>query len=540
MYAKNRSVLLALACALAFAILALPSRIEQLQRPFWLDESSHNRLILESSGLLDLRQKIDYLFQPVLEFSLRKFFWFPLFGHQELGLRLPSLAASFLTVFLCSFLAWHQFGRKRSSVGLAAAAFLGAWVSFHSIEQHYATEARHYSFLALISLVWFWSYFRLQRPVGLVVFTFTSLAYLNTHFFAFPIVGAAWGIEVLREVLRKNFRSGAYLAVLGAAIVGGSLWLNFPAFNSMLDSPSVQAAPSLRPTLWNAAKAAGRDLDGFFTYSEAPIFPFGVWAFLLLGLWARSKTRWQNQAVIRWMVAVFLLLPALFLRIRLTSDYSFHARYFSPFFGLVFFTFLLALDALDSLFQRAAIALPLLLFSGAIWLQATHQRGQGFALPSQNYTAMFGFMESLKSKGPLLVVASPCWGAEVPRLYWNFIGAKIGASADFLENLPYHQCVEPSLARESLARKRIEHFLARHGTATLIFYDMDLDQSCGGFSGAGAQPRLALPRGVDLFQDQGKCLFTKMGVRSADEAIHLATALGFPRSKPGLMRRNFD
>ena len=61
------------------------------RRGFFVDEGYQSNAILASKNLKELTDRTNIHFAPYLDFLLRRQVWYPLFGHQELGLRLPSL-----------------------------------------------------------------------------------------------------------------------------------------------------------------------------------------------------------------------------------------------------------------------------------------------------------------------------------------------------------------------------------------------------------------------------------------------------------------
>src|SRR4051812_24498797 len=97
-----------------FSILGYLARIEHFTRPFWLDEATHALGILESKSFASLQSNISWHLQPIFDYFLRKYFWFPIFGHQEFGLRLPGFIFSLMTVISVAILAYREFlgGKK--------------------------------------------------------------------------------------------------------------------------------------------------------------------------------------------------------------------------------------------------------------------------------------------------------------------------------------------------------------------------------------------------------------------------------------------
>lgn len=125
-----------------------------MTRPFWQDECRHNVAIIEASSPLDTFSRTADMSQPILEYLVRQLVWFPAFGHQERGLRLPNFVYFLALVIAGVFLSASVLrGRKHPlSYALLGAILAGVWKSSKPDEAWAGSVARHYSLVSLLSL----------------------------------------------------------------------------------------------------------------------------------------------------------------------------------------------------------------------------------------------------------------------------------------------------------------------------------------------------------------------------------------------------
>ena len=222
------------AVAITLLILLLASldfRLSQFTHPYWEDEIHHNFEILEAGSLSELLSRIRFQCQPALDQVLRKWFWFPRFGHQEAGLRLPSLVysmASVLVVFLCGYAYF-----RRLQAGIRARLFLSIlpviWIAAHSGEVQLSVEARHYSLVSLLSILWFSTYVLYGRVLSWSLFAAT-LAFANVHFFSLPLILCATFFEATMLLHERKFRPLSMLVASISVILVFTLAVNRLAF----------------------------------------------------------------------------------------------------------------------------------------------------------------------------------------------------------------------------------------------------------------------------------------------------------------------
>jgi len=252
-----------------------------LVRPFWGDEAMHNCSILASSSLPDLVARIGFMSQPLLDHVLRKYFWFPIFGFQELGLRLPSIAY-FWMLLVAGVLITAWFLKKNghpSRFALFAALLVGLWMTNKPSESWYAYEARHYSLVSLLSLCWFSLAMLGSRPTPVLWWTVTVL-FANVHFFALPVI-AFVGVLDSWEAYREKGRRAGLLVLAGIAAVGAvTILVNLGAWRELTGHP-----PGARPEVLAGLKDAVLTFIAYIKYLGFPqkrLLVVLVWAGLLL------------------------------------------------------------------------------------------------------------------------------------------------------------------------------------------------------------------------------------------------------------------
>lgn len=505
----------------ALAILAVQLRLHGFMRPIWLDEATHNTFVLTSRGFWDLQARLAPLLQPVFEFALRKYFWFPLFGHQEWGLRLPSLAASVVTVVLSAAMSFSLNGGMRARwESLAAGLFVGAWCMAHPYEIYYSAEARHYSFVACLSVLWTWTYLKLHRDSAPWPFLAAGLLFANSHFFAIPLVALACGTEGVVEGLRRNARKAIPLLLSAAAIPLGTITLNRPAWDEMLRSPSVQSVAAI--PLRDAFSAAALDWLGYFSYLQSPGMVTLITLLFALILAFHIPTKEGKVRASRLALILLLGLPLLLLRVRLSSDYTFYARYYSPFFGLGAGALSLAsaeaIAIARKLSPRHAALPPFLAAAAIFWITLPALSHSRPPLSGSNFTDGFRAYEAIKNRNqPIFVVASPCWNSEIQKLYFHFVGTPARQYVEYADQLGYRDCVLTLKKQDGPVVARLQAFLARHRESQVILYDQF------GACGTGASG----------------CLKVLERQRSVPDVLRHAAELGFPVMNEALLGRGF-
>src|SRR5687767_12896345 len=125
--------------AVVVFLASLPPRLLALRREFWVDEATQAIHTLRPGSFEELRQSVDLHGAPILDFALRKYFWFPVLGHQELALRLPSLFYSLCSIAIAGIVAYRVLRTQVSSLYSTLAALVCAlWCAGQSQEIYYA------------------------------------------------------------------------------------------------------------------------------------------------------------------------------------------------------------------------------------------------------------------------------------------------------------------------------------------------------------------------------------------------------------------
>lgn len=290
---------------------AIQIRWPLFTKPFWLDEIVHNQSLMKADSFQSLRAIISGHYQPVLEYALRKFFWFPLTGHQEAALRVPNLVYSGLTLAIVYFSAYGflKTSLRSKKFAILGAIAMGFLCATHKIESQHAVEARHYSLVALASAIWFLVFFRFEsgrRPFLLVA---ASFLFLNVHFFSIPFVAIAIGYELFHKIKLGRREEACFWSAALFLMAAFTLWVNFPALRESFFSPPAMLNPgqvSLQKAL-PRARALWWELIGFVS---SPWLPGLCLIFVLGGVGLFFKDRRTGVALL--LFALLFLLPAFF------------------------------------------------------------------------------------------------------------------------------------------------------------------------------------------------------------------------------------
>lgn len=508
-------------------VVSLERRLPQLQRPFWEDEVHHNFAILRAKNLFDLRWSIQAQQQPLLDYALRKVVWFNILGYQELQLRLPSLLASLATVgavFLTTYFRLRRSGGRLLAAALAVS--LGCWAATNSDEIYYAAEARHYSFVSLVSVLWV-TLFLFSERLPKVVFVLGSVVFLNTHFFSIPLV--CTGLALKASALERRVRLAGVLktAGIGALLLAGTIEGNFPAFRWLVTGPPGDVASFSWGRLADALRGGAALWGEFDKYLGCPV-PVLALGFALLVFAAAGIER---RKVLSLLALSFLILPGLLVYFRLRSNYAFGSRYFTPFFGLGFAMLLAVATCLIAAVSRAASRI------GRRWVSAVGAVAIGgvslltfrvpgtlaqvadlstLRLPASNFSPYFQLYGELRaSQRPLFVLHSHCWANDIPLLYFQYVGGE-----------PYRSGYQVADSKgcemkASDAREALRLFLAINPRGLVVLDDKE--QDCSKTRNVRAAGLVTVER-VRL----PVCVWKISGASSIDEVRAIAEAVGFP------------
>jgi hypothetical protein len=529
--------LLGLLAAIAIAVLALRPRLLEMRRELWLDEATQSFVTMAPRDFAGMRERTSLHAAPLLDFALRRFFWYRLLGHDERGLRLPSLFYSLCAIAVAGLAAHRRLRESLSSRWLALLGGIVAamWCSVQSSEVHYAVEARLYSFISLGSMAWAAAYvlFR-ERPRGAWLLAAASLFYLQTHFFAIPLVGAAYAAETTAALWRRRWSEAALRAATFAALLGVTLAVSWPGF-AMFASFSQWTASPPQGTLRDHAAAGLGLFWGYFRYLELPLGVGAAWVGVALAGLALPSLR-LRAAARRLALLVALALPLVFVLARARSSYEFFARYYMPFAGLGLVALVLALEtifvAARQLSRRVRLwpGMAGVLVAGVALapLVARAARLPGrLSLPARNFSGVHQLFESLKRSGEaVFTVANPCWADVIPILYWRFIGASPTLPIWVPQLFQDPACTSSALGPGGTIGRELDGFFREQPDGTVMLFQ--IHTSC---PPAPASPRASgerIERLAFTADDEPSCFWIVRHARSRERVEEIARQEGFP------------
>lgn len=191
-------------------LLALSLRLVNLNQSLWLDEATQAILSQGSIHSIIFERSAD--FHPPLSYLLLHF-WMKL-GSSEIWLRLLSVIFGVLTVWISYSLAAKMFKLKVAIFY----AFLLAIAPYHI---YYSQEVRMYSlmtFLATLSMYFFYLMVKNNRLFYMVGFILSSVALLYTHYLGIFLLVAQFLFLVCLEKNKLSF----YLKILSFTLLA---WL---------------------------------------------------------------------------------------------------------------------------------------------------------------------------------------------------------------------------------------------------------------------------------------------------------------------------
>ncbi len=517
---------------------ALELRIPEMTRPLWEDEIHHNESLLSSADMKALADNgmFVFMYQPLLDFWLRKAFWFPALGVDERALRTPALVYGVALVLLVYALALVTFASRVSPWWAALLAFCAAlWIVNNPTQIHYSAEARHYTFVALASTLWCVLLFlRDGRPR--VLFALATLLFANTHFFALPMIAAGYALQILGDARRRQYRWIAFDLAVCLAVFACTRWINYGPFRTLMHRPPLEmgvvGAPLQNALDTGLLKAAlGIWLD-YGTFLALPVAAWAVWLVMLAVATLRREWRW-----IPFFLAVFVALPAFFAYVRVRSHYPFREPYFSPFLGVGLVSLLgllgFGLDGWSWLARRLSSPGRVVVGSAAVAAVALALGVPRFAVGliadrasvhrvERNFSPYFLAYREIASEGrPVFVLHTHCWADDIPNIYLTHVLRMDGVFHTAADALG---CQTPMAD----ARARLSRFLQDYGPQGGIVVLDQKEESCRD----RPVPRIDFPGSVERVSSVEACMWKVRGARTLDDLRLVAAGVGF-RTGPG-------
>jgi len=190
-------------------------RLAGLNQSLWLDEATSAIVARDFSISKILSEFSLGDFHPPLHYLLLKG-WVDVFGSSEISLRLPSVIAGILTIYIVYLLTKRMFSK---SVALFSAIFL----TVNPLHIYYSQEARMYSLETLFATLAVWCLYNLvntKKKIYWLYLTTASLLLLYTDYLPIFLI-ISLGIYLLffeREFIKKNQRMWL-VSLIGIAIL---------------------------------------------------------------------------------------------------------------------------------------------------------------------------------------------------------------------------------------------------------------------------------------------------------------------------------
>jgi hypothetical protein len=514
---------------------ALELRLPEMSRPVWEDEVHHNEVVLSSPDMAALEKSSVYrvMFQPKLDFWLRHELWFPLLGVSERSLRIPALVWGLCLVPLVYAALLGFFAARMELRWAALLAFLSSlWIVDSPMQVYVAAEARHYSLIGLASTIWCALLFLYRgRPRWLLALA--SVLFANTHFFSLPLIALGYCLQLGREIRERSYRWIPLHLLALLAVYACTAYLNWTPFQALLSRPPGAVRAPLSDIFALAHFQDGFQLWVAFARALAvPPATWFVWLLILVATVARRQWRWLPL-----LVAVFAVLPAIFLYLRFRSSYPFGDRYFSPFFGIGLVTLLAGWDVvlnewarlLPRLPARArSFALPVgviaisLLFSAPAFAYRLVADARSVRAVPENASPYFQAYSALVAeRKPVFIVHTRCYVSDIPSLYFRFILPESDGSIEWGD-----VGCKSSGGRGGQTRRRLRLFLRRHARRGGIVVIDEKETKCA----ARPLPELLPPVHVERMNVGEGCLWKIRGVKTRARLADVASALGVSAS----------
>ncbi len=502
-------------------ILHLSLRLPLLKNGLWLDEAAAGLVILENENFLSLRNAVNFLYQPLLDFILRKYFWYQIFGISELSFRFVSIFYSSLNLAVWFFGTLQIFAKNRS-YALSSAFILGIWFCFLHFEIEQAGEARTYALVGLLSTAWFFSFYFFQKSEKWFFFLLFTLLFLNSHFFSIPIVIFVVGMHSL-EMFRKEERKKSILLISSVlCVLAFTIALNFPSVFELLNSnvSSIKSSES-KNQFSHALFFMLNDLWLFAKTFQWSYFGFPIlFSLIFMAIFRRSGNE-ESRLAIYSLLLIFVFFPLFFLNMRLSTEFPLKTRYLLPFLGFSLFPFLHFLKLFQKSFQLNKLFARLLvravvIFSVVYSFQFIDLKvGSDLFVKGSEFSQTKKFFNQQKLKGnATFSIAFPCWCRDISNIYWNQFNPNPKAG-DFLNSGTFHpkDCEQTNFIQNSEMRLKFREFLKKNRDVDVILVDCS-----GGCRGGGDS----------FIQDSRACLSLINQIRSEDALLRAMQENRFP------------
>jgi len=428
---------------LAFVVLFQLQRAPRIFNGLWGDEICYNRVILASDPSPHALSKMACEFiRPILDLSIKKFFWFQIFTPTEAGFSLIPWIYSGLTLLIILFVPWTRFVELR----VLGVMMLGAC----HMEYAYSAEAHSYAFIGLGSWIFLltqgWVLFELMQGRLKWAFWILLISFaigLNTHFMAWPFIFLVTGVSLtsfLFSATDADLQDWAWKLFIGmGTVLASTVIINmYPLYVLLFATPSRTAEFNFR---W-ALSFERLMTDWKRTHIPLIIYMIGLFVSLV------HPVKWKR--VWAWAIAIAAG-PALFLTVFFAagiSDKTIEQKYTFHYLAPIFLGFLIGLDSIAQWIYRwrkewtrafnISCVVGVFLILGFRLNSLPIDAIEGWnAITSQkmNYTPDFRFFETVKSfRKPTLVLNSQCWLSTIPDLYMRFLGTKVGSTPLFIYN----------------------------------------------------------------------------------------------------------
>jgi hypothetical protein len=454
----------------------------------------------------------------MLDYIIRRFFWFKILPYNEISFRLPSLIFGITTVLFSFAASFYFFTKNKISFyfALFSASAIGLWVATHRQEVFLSGYGRHYTLVSLVSCIWCYCVFFLD--IKKVPFFLISLIYANLHFFSFPVILFGGVFRATKRFLEKQSSIKQSLLELIPSVL--AIWLsmkwNHRAMNGVLDTHG-------RPvSLLKTFKDAFLNFLGYYSYLDITWAGVLCGCVILLFLSFKEENKKYKFNALAVVLALTGLTYAFFLVSLLRSGDFVYAvplatRYYSPFLGLglsLFFMMFFFLGNLQKKYKYIVLV-PVLLFSlflvpsiGEAW-----QLWKNKKIPDGNFSIYHQtYKELAASEKPLLVIHSRCWAYDVPETNFNVF---LGYSKNEVRVLSSTGCND----HLEEAREVINSFLAAKSGTLALDNPRDNFYPCkptGEFKGAYFEK-----------VSTGMCAYKVKGVSSIEQLNELMKYLQF-------------
>ena len=471
-------------------------------------------------------------------------------NYTELMLLAPSFIYSLISVCLSFLLSYSIFRASSDSRGLAVAfaALVAIWVVYHPSDMAMAGFARMYVFASLLSLAWFFYYVFVGKTDS---FTFFLLSFLfaNSHFFAVPIVIAAYSWDAWKAIRKSGWQNGRGLVLQGSAILLSVLLINLPIIPYLFQLAESTRAFDLGVFISESVQIAW----GYLKYLSASIGARSHW--LGQWYWVSATTRFLREIspilIILYLITLFvrrkhepegkllylglLILPLCFIFFGTRAEggivrSSFSLRYYTPFLGFGFVLGILFLLQVRRTFRYLSrphskwrgFSVAAALIGGLIFLLVALDIVLGIAddqeqltVPPANWTDYYLGYSELKNAGrPLLLLSTTPISIQldIPLFYLEY---SEGGFEEYYE-------IYGSTIDSDFAESRIGHFIRKYpdGIIVLDWLLADCPQSTPETGDWGAS--------VERVHSGQACIWKIPNASDFREVCQIAQAFSFP------------